>query len=96
MRYDFHSVRIMSAYPTTKKVEQRALSLNRRFKKDEAFWKDYIGFMKDVLVKGHADRVPEEQLLWHDGILWYIRHHGIYHKIKRWSLTVRLHFQVLL
>ena len=51
--------------------------------KDEAFWKDYISFMNDVLVKGCAERVPEEQLLRNDGRLWYIPHHGIYHKRKK-------------
>lgn len=45
-----------------KMVEQRALSLARRFQKDETFRKDYNGFMSDVLRKGHAERVPGEQL----------------------------------
>lgn len=31
-------------------AEQRALSLNQRFKKDETFWKDYTSFMNDDLV----------------------------------------------
>nr|XP_046229927.1 uncharacterized protein LOC124050970 [Scatophagus argus] len=72
-----------------KVVEQRALSLARRFQKDEAFRKDYNGFMSDVLSKGHAKRVPEEEIPRKDGKLWYIPHHGVYHKRKK---TIRVVF----
>ena len=76
--------------PNNRKVaEQRALSLARRLHKDEAFRKDYNGFMRDVLRKGHAERVPEEQLPRKDGRLWYIPHHGVYHKRKK---TIRVVF----
>lgn len=64
--------------PNNRKVaEQRALSLARKFQRDEAFQKDYKGFMSDVLRKGHAERVPEDQLPRKDGKLWYIPHHGV-------------------
>ena len=76
--------------PNNRKVaEQRTRSLSQRFKKDEAFRNDYIGFMNDVLMKGYAERVPEEQLLRNDGRLWYIPHHGVYHKRKK---TIRVVF----
>lgn len=44
--------------------------------------KDYVSFMSDVIKKGHAEMVPEEQLLWNDGSPWYIPFHGVYHKQK--------------
>lgn len=76
--------------PNNRKVaEQRARSLSQRFKKDEAFRKDYINFMNDILAKGYAERVPEEQLHRTDGRLWYIPHHGVYHKRKK---TIRVVF----
>lgn len=76
--------------PNNRKVaEQRVLNLARRFQKDESFRKDYHGFMCDVLRKGHAERVPEEQLSRKDGRLWYIPHHGVYHKRKK---TIRVVF----
>lgn len=70
-------------------AEQRALGLSRRFKTDKVFQSDYISFMNDVLTKGYAERVPQEQLLRNDGRLWYIAHHGVYHKRKR---TIRVVF----
>ena len=76
--------------PNNRKIaEQRTRSLSQRFKKDEAFRNDYITFMNDVLMKGHAERVPEEQLHRNDGRLWYIPHHGVYHKRKK---TIRVVF----
>lgn len=73
MRYNFRFIRITSLYPTTEKIaEQRVQNLIQKFKKDNVFRKDYIGFMNDIMVKGHAERVPEEQLIRNDGRLWYI------------------------
>ena len=61
-------------------AEQRAYGLKKRLEKDESFKKDYVCFMNDVLSKGHAEMVPKEQLHRTDGRLWYIPHHGVYHK----------------
>ncbi len=38
--------------------------------------------MNDLLKKGYAEKVPDKQLYRRDGRLWYIPHHGIYHKRK--------------
>ena len=70
-------------------AEQRAYGLKKRLEKDESFKKDYVCFMNDVLLKGHAEMVPEEQLHRTDGRLWYIPHHGVYHKRKK---TIRVVF----
>ncbi len=69
--------------PNNREVaEQRILSLLRRFRKDESFLRDYKVFMNDILKKGYAEKVPDKQLYRRDGRLWYILHHGIYHKRK--------------
>lgn len=38
--------------------------------------------MNELLVKGYAEKVPEEELDPGDGKLWYIPHHGVYHPTK--------------
>ena len=70
-------------------AEQRAQSLKRRFERDESFKNDTVCFMNDVLQKGHAEMVPEEQLPRSDGGLWNIPHHRVYHKRKK---TIRVVF----
>lgn len=70
--------------PNNKRVaEQRASNLIKRFRRDEAYYKDYNAFMSDILKKRHAERVPEDQLQRDDGRVWYIPHHGVYHKTKK-------------
>ncbi|KAJ8398398.1 hypothetical protein AAFF_G00426530 [Aldrovandia affinis] len=57
-------------------------NLARRFKKDSAYAAEYKAFMDNVLAKGYAERVPQEQLCRNDGHVWHIPHHGVYHKRK--------------
>lgn len=66
-------------------AEQWALSILKRFKKDETFISDYRDFIGDILKKGHAEKVSEEELNCYDddGRVWYISHHGVYHKSKK-------------
>ncbi|KAJ8369700.1 hypothetical protein SKAU_G00097280 [Synaphobranchus kaupii] len=65
-----------------KVVEQRALSLRKKFEKNVSFHADYTSFMGDNITKGHAVRVPFEEVNRDDGRLWYIPHHGVYHPKK--------------
>ena len=60
----------------------RAMNLIKRFRRDEPLFADYKSFMSDILEKGHAERVPQEQLHGNDGKVWYIPHYGVYHKRK--------------
>ena len=53
-------------------VEQRLCYLKRRFQKDSAFHMEYNTFMNDLLAKGYAEKVPEEELDRGDGKVWYI------------------------
>ncbi|KAJ8393313.1 hypothetical protein AAFF_G00062140 [Aldrovandia affinis] len=61
---------------------QWTVNLARRFKKDSAYAAEYKAFMDNVLAKGYAERVPQEQLHRNDGHVWHIPHHGVYHKWK--------------
>jgi hypothetical protein len=63
-------------------AEQRALNINRKFKKDEGYATEYKGFMEEVITKGYVKKVLQEQLLREKGKVWYIPHHGIHHKHK--------------
>lgn len=62
---------------------QRALTLKRKFKRNPVFHQEYSDFMKDMIEKGYAVRVPENQLNCQDGKLWYVPHHGVYHPQKK-------------
>ena len=69
--------------PDNKEVSvQRAMGLSRRFAKDSAYANEYKTFMEDVLKKGYAEKVPPCQQQRDDGKVWYIPHHGVYHKQK--------------
>lgn len=45
--------------------------------------------MQDVITKGYAKKVIPKDLHRNDGKLWYIPHHGVYHKRKK---TIRVVF----
>ena len=69
--------------PNNKRVaELRAMTLRRKLLKNEAFHSDYTRFMKAMFDKGHAEKVPDDELSRCDGRVWYIPHHGVYHKKK--------------
>lgn len=69
--------------PNNRKVaEQRALNLQRRFKRDLSLLQQYTNFMNDMISKGYAEQVPTAELGRSDGRLWYIPHHGVYHPHK--------------
>lgn len=70
-------------------VEQRVHYLAMKFKKDAAYAEEYKVFMEDVITKGYAEKVPSKDLHPNDGKLWYIPHHGVYHKRKK---TLRVVF----
>lgn len=50
-------------------AEQRVISLKRKFSKNQDFHEDYKGFMKDIIAKGYAVKVTQEQLNLEDGIV---------------------------
>lgn len=54
--------------------------LERRLKKNPKYYKDYVTFMDDIIARGDAEKVPEEEL--DSQSAWYIPHHGVYHPHK--------------
>ncbi|XP_061073630.1 caspase-1-like [Conger conger] len=48
-------------------AEQRAMTLVKKFKKDEVYAAEYKDFMEDVISKGYAEKVPRDQLHRNDG-----------------------------
>ncbi len=64
-------------------AEQRLDSLKRKFKRDPVFHEEYNNFLSEVLNKGFTERVPREQLQGKEGNIWYITHHGVYHKRRK-------------
>ena len=38
--------------------------------------------MREMIDKGQAERVPDEELDFSDGRVWYISHHSVYHPQK--------------
>ena len=63
-------------------VEQRAFWLKQKLQKKPKFYADYKAFVENLIQKGYARKVPPDRLDRHDGKVWYIPHHGVYHPHK--------------
>ncbi|XP_076869830.1 uncharacterized protein LOC143521148 [Brachyhypopomus gauderio] len=64
----------------------RLTSLERRLRKNEQYYKDYVQFMNDIITRGDAERVPQPEL--DNQPAWYIPHHGVYHPHKPRKIRV--------
>lgn len=64
-------------------AEQRALNMKKKLQRNQTFKEDYVSFMNDVIKKGYAVKVPDEELKRRDGKVWFIPHHGVYHPKKQ-------------
>ncbi|KAJ8375844.1 hypothetical protein SKAU_G00064240 [Synaphobranchus kaupii] len=73
----------------------RLTSLERRLRRNEQYYKDYVHFMNDMIARGDAERVPQPEL--DNQPAWYIPHHGVYHPHKPGKIRVvfdcSAHFQ---
>ncbi len=67
-------------------AEHRLKSLEKRLKRDEQYFKDYLAFMKDIIARGDAERVPEMELS--NQPAWYIPHHGVYNPQKPGKIRI--------
>ena len=56
--------------------------LKQRLKRDRKYRDHYEAFMKEMIDKGQAERVPDDELQLTNGRVWYIPHHGVYHPQK--------------
>lgn len=73
-------------------VMQRLLGLQRKFKTNKSFHKEYTACLNDVIVNGYAEIAQQVRLNEADGRAWYIPHHGVYHPKKK---TLRVVFDCL-
>lgn len=64
-------------------AQQRAQHLLKKYKKDQKFFGEYKDFMQDIIGKGYAEVVPQDQLQHESGKVWFIPHHGVYHPHKK-------------
>ncbi|XP_070183965.1 uncharacterized protein [Littorina saxatilis] len=64
----------------------RAMGLKPQLEKDPVKRGHYVTFMNDLLVKGHAEKVPEDEL--DKPVKWYIPHHGVYNEKKPGKIRV--------
>ncbi|KAK7926338.1 hypothetical protein WMY93_008648 [Mugilogobius chulae] len=70
-------------------AEQRAQYLAKKFKHNNSFAEEYKSFMEDIIAKDYAEKVPSKDLHIKNGKVWYIPHHGVYHRRKK---TLRVVF----
>ena len=71
---------------------KRPNKLKGRLKSDSKYKADYLAFMSDIISRGHAEKVPVEEVLTTNGQVWYIPHHGVHHPKK--SGKIRVCFQL--
>ncbi|KAK7895263.1 hypothetical protein WMY93_020588 [Mugilogobius chulae] len=64
----------------------RLKCLEKRLRKDKTYYKDYRNFMDDIISRGDAEKVPDEEL--DNTPSWYIPHHGVYHPHKPGKIRV--------
>lgn len=77
-----------NALPNNKsQALSRLAGLRKRMLRDTKYHEDYVKFMNDVISKGYAEEVPDEEL---DAVgpVWYIPHHGVRHPQKPDKLRV--------
>ena len=63
-------------------AERRGLLLKRRLIKDEDLFEKYRTTNNDYIEKGHAEKVPEEELNTRDKPVWYLPHHPVTYSLK--------------
>lgn len=75
--------------PSSKELAlSRLTKLRRRLNSDDQFRKDYSSFMEDIIASGYAERVPVDEVSSKNKQVWYIPHHGVYHKKKPGKIRV--------
>ena len=62
--------------------------LKTKLERDPKLCGDYQVFMKELLNKGYARKVPPSQMSLVEGNAWYIPHHGVYHPYKPGKIRV--------
>ena len=75
--------------PDNKAVAQHRLNLlGKRLSRDSELEDKYVAGMSDLLTKGYAEEVPEQELARCDGAVWYLPHHPVVHPRKPDKLRI--------
>ena len=69
-------------------AEHRLRLLGRRLTKDPAMKDKYATSIKELMEKGYAEEVSQEQLDRADGAVWYLPHHPVFHPHKPEKLRI--------
>ena len=56
---------------------KRLISLSKRLSRDERLHTEYARGVQDLLDKGYAEEVPEDEISRSDGKVWYLPHHPV-------------------
>ncbi|XP_067055972.1 uncharacterized protein [Acropora muricata] len=69
-------------------AELRLQLLKKRLRKDEDLLAKYRTTMQEYIVKGHAQKVPKEELHFKEQPVWYLPHHPVTHPLKPGKVRV--------
>ena len=69
-------------------VEARLQSLKRKLKRDENFHRKYRELMENLIQKGYARKMTEEEMVRRSQRTWYLPHHGVFHPQKQGKIRV--------
>ena len=67
---------------------QRANWQKKKMLRNEKYYRDYVNFVNTLIVKGYAEKIPEEQSPPESGKIWYMPHHGLYNAKKPEKIRV--------
>ena len=62
--------------------------LERHFQKEAPLFEKYRSTVEDYISRGHARRVPDDQVYVDDKLLWYLPHHPVFHPQKPGKIRV--------
>ena len=60
----------------------------RKLKRDENFHRKYREFMENLIQKGYARKMTEEEAVRRSQRTWYLPHHGVFHPQKQGKIRV--------
>lgn len=69
-------------------AEQRLKGLKKRLLSDVRYRQDHADFMDNIINKGYATKVSDEDPTAGEGHVWYSPHYGIYHRRKTDNIRV--------
>ena len=69
-------------------TEARLQSLKRKLKHDKNFHRKYREFMENLIQKGYARKMTEEEVVRRSQRTWYFPHHGVFHPQKQDKIRV--------